>query len=105
MNSLEPDLITLTSHLYESLNAGIVFPHLNRCDHILILHLRQLSGIHQKEGDISEPTETKTRLGTVAICVVSTTLLTGEKLAINGGNKKAKFLNNVSPQALFQRYL
>lgn len=104
MNSLEPDLITLTSHLYESLTAGIVFPDLNRCDLILILHLRQLLGIHQKEGNISEPTETKTRLGTIAICVVSTTSLTGEKLAINGGNKKAKFLNNVSPQALFQRY-
>lgn len=78
MNSLEPDHITFTSHLYESLNVGIVFLHLNRCDHILILHLRQLSGIYQKEDNISEPTETRTRLGTIAICVTSTTSLMGK---------------------------
>ena len=53
MNSLELDHISFTSHLHESLNAGIVFLHLNRCDQILILHLRQLSGDHQKEGNIS----------------------------------------------------
>lgn len=78
MNSLELDHISFTSHLHESLNAGIVFLHLNRCDQILILHLRQLSGDHQKEGNISEPTETRTILGTITICVISTTLLMGK---------------------------